>query len=100
MRNVTPNAVPLFARIDFAPSTTYEQAAAILGRVHYPWTCDEPNSNIPPPLSERQKAYATIRLLLISYSDWYQLIHIVSSPSVNLVEGTALYPCPWPSPSR
>ena len=94
IRNVTPNAIPLFASIIFTPSTTYEQAVAIIGGDPYPWTCDEPRSNIPPPLSERQQAFASTHALLISYPVWDQLQRIASSPSVVMVEGTPLYPCP------
>ena len=94
IRNVTPNALPLFATIHFTAATTYEQAVAIIGGDPYPWWCDEPRSNIPPPISERQHSFATTHWLLISYPVWDQLTRIASSPNVTLVEGTVLYPCP------
>jgi hypothetical protein len=99
IHNVGPNNWRLFVRITFTPPTTYEQAVAVLetgpgARPPYPWPCDEPPSPTPPPLSDRQAAYAATHTLLISYPVWDELIWIASAPQVVSVDGTYVYPCP------
>lgn len=97
IHNAQPDNIPLFVRITFAPSTTYEQAVAALETVPkepYPWTCDEPRSNLPPPPAERKSTYDTTHSLLLSYATWEQLTQIASLPQVVSVDGTYVYPCP------
>jgi hypothetical protein len=94
-----PNNIPLFVRITFTPATSYAQAVALLeagpgARAPYPWTCDEPRSPTPPPLSDRQAAYAASHSLLLSYAVWDELVWIASAPQVVSVDGTYVYPCP------
>jgi hypothetical protein len=91
IHNASPTYVPLFASIQFAPVTTYEQAVAIIGGAPYPWSCDGvPRTPEPTP----QSAFATRHYLLLSYPTWDRLLHIASSPQVVSVDGTPLYPCP------
>lgn len=94
IHHASPDAVPLFARITFTSSTTYEQAVGILEREPYPWDCDEPRSFVPPPLAERRAAFSGSHTLLISYPTWEELQRIASSAQVISVDGTPLYPCP------
>ncbi|HEX6541876.1 MAG TPA: hypothetical protein VF040_08995 [Ktedonobacterales bacterium] len=90
----SPDYIPLFASITFTRGTSYDQAVAILQRHVYPWTCDEPRSNIPPPLAEQQASFSASHALLMSYPVWDELLRIASSTQVIAVEGTVLYPCP------
>lgn len=97
IHNAQPDNIPLFVRVTFTPSTTYEQAIAALNalpKAPYPWTCDEPRSNVPPPLDERKAAYAATHSLLLSYATWKQVIQMASLPQVVSVDGTYVYPCP------
>lgn len=94
IHNASPTYIPLFASITFTVDTTFDQATAILRGHVYPWTCDEPRSNDPPPLAEQRANFAAWHGLLMSYPTWDELEHIASSPQVVSVEGTPLYPCP------
>jgi hypothetical protein len=94
IHNASPEDWPLFASITFTADTTYDQATAILHRHFYPWTCDEPRSNEPPPLAVLHANFAKWHGLLMSYPTWDELVRIASSPQVVSVEGTSLYPCP------
>jgi hypothetical protein len=93
IHDVTPDALPLFARITFTPTTTYDQAVAILDHDPYPWNCDDPRTPIPPSLAEQRAAFASLHTLLISYPGWELLKRIASSPRVTSVDGIALYMC-------
>ncbi len=93
IHNASPDYIPLFASITFTRATTYDQATAILQGHVYPWTCDEPRSNVPPPPAEQRANFAAWHGLLMSYPTWDELVRIASSPQVVSVEGTALYPC-------
>jgi hypothetical protein len=94
IHNASPKDWPLFASITFTADTTYDQAQAILHRHVYPWTCDEPRSNEPPPIAELLANFAAGHYLLMSYPTWDELMRIAASPQVVSVEGTPLYPCP------
>lgn len=94
IHNASPTYIPLFASITFTADTTFDQATAILRGHVYPWICDEPRSNEPPPLAEQRANFAAWHGLLMSYPTWDDLEHIASSPQVVSAEGTALYPCP------
>lgn len=94
IHNVSPGNFTLFASITFTVDTTYDQAVAIMRGHIYPWTCDEPRSNTPPPSTEQRTNFATWHGLLMSYPTWDELVRIASVPQVVTVEGTPLYPCP------
>lgn len=94
IHNASAKDWPLFATITFTADTTFDQATAILRGHFYPWTCDEPRSNVPPPLAEQRADFATAHTLRMSYPTWDELTRIASSPQVVSVEGGALYPCP------
>jgi hypothetical protein len=94
IHNASPKDIPLFTSITFTADTTYDQATAILHRHFYPWTCDEPRSDEPPPLAVLHANFAKSHGLLMSYPTWDELVRIASSPQVVSVEGTSLYPCP------
>jgi hypothetical protein len=94
IHNASPKDIPLFASITFTSDTTYDQAIAILRGHVYPWTCDEPRSDEPPPLAVLQANFAKWHGLLMSYPVWDELVRIASSPQVVSVDGTSLYPCP------
>jgi hypothetical protein len=94
IHNASPKDWSLFASITFTADTTYDQAQAILRGHVYPWTCDEPRSNVPPPAAELRANFAAGHYLLMSYPTWDELMRIASSPQVVSVEGTPLYPCP------
>lgn len=94
IHNASPEDWPLFASITFTADTTYDKATAILHGHFYPWTCDEPRSDEPPPLAVLQANFAKWHGLLMSYPTWDELVRIASSPQVVSVEGTSLYPCP------
>ncbi len=94
IHNASPDQFSLFASITFTTDTTYNQATAILRGHVYPWTCDEPRSNVPPSVAEQQASFAAGHYLLMSYPTWDELTRIASSPRVVSVEGTPLYPCP------
>ena len=99
IHNAAPSYIPLFVRITFTSSTTYEQAVSILesgpsARAPYPWNCDEPRSPTPPPLPDRQAAYDASHSLLLSYAVWDELVWLASSSQVVSVDGTYVYPCP------
>jgi hypothetical protein len=94
IHNASPGYIPLFASVTFTVDTTYDQAQAILRGHVYPWTCDEPRSDAPPPLAEQQANFAAWHGLLMSYPTWDELARIASSPQVVSVDGTPLYPCP------
>jgi hypothetical protein len=94
IHNASPDQFSLFASVTFTTDTPYDQAVAILRGHVYPWTCDEPRSNIPPPLSVQQANFGAWHGLLMSYPTWDELLRIASAPQVVSVEGTPLYPCP------
>ena len=99
IHNVTAARIPLFVRVTFSPTTSYDQAVAILNAdpypsQPYPWTCDDPRSPTPPPLAERRATFAATHSLLLSYAGWDQLTRIVASDSVISVDAAPIYPCP------
>jgi hypothetical protein len=94
IHNASPDQFSLFASVTFTTDTTYDQAVAIMRGHVYPWTCDEPRSNTPPPLSVQRANFATWHGLLMSYPTWEELLRIASAPQAVSVEGTPLYPCP------
>jgi hypothetical protein len=94
IHNASADNMPLSASITFTADTTYDQATAILRGHVYPWTCDEPRSDEPPPLAVLHANFAKSHGLLMSYPTWDELVRIASSPQVVSVEGTSLYPCP------
>ena len=94
IHNASPDQFSLFASVTFTTDTTYNQAYAIMRGHVYPWTCDEPRSNTPPPLSVQRANFAAWHGLLMSYPTWDELLRIASAPQVVSVEGTPLYPCP------
>jgi hypothetical protein len=93
IHNVTPNSLPSFETVTFTPSTTFEQAVAILGSAPYPWDCDDPRTPVPPTTNAQRAAFSTSHTLFIEYASWNRLTHIASSPQVISVDGTALYQC-------
>jgi len=94
IHNASAHNLPLSATVIFTADTTYDQATAILQGHVYPWTCDEPRSNVPPPLAEQLANFAKWHSLNMFYPAWDELVRIASSPQVVSVEGGALYPCP------
>lgn len=97
IHNVTPNAAePLFASIFFTPSTTYEQAAAILGRAPLAWFCDGVPSRVSyqSEFAAGRAAFVTSHTLYISYPYWDLLKRIASSSLVVGISGFSPYPCP------
>ena len=94
IHNASADDMPLSASITFTADTTYDQAAAILRGHVYPWTCDEPRSNVPPSVAEQLANFAAWHSLNMFYPAWDELVRITSSPQVVSVEGGALYPCP------
>jgi hypothetical protein len=94
IHNASANNMPLSATITFTADTTYDQATAILRGHVYPWTCDEPRSNVPPSAAEQLANFATRHSLNMFYPAWDELVRIATSPQVVSVEGGALYPCP------
>lgn len=94
MHNASADDMPLSASIIFTADTTYDQATAILRGHVYPWTCDEPRSNVPPSVAEQRANFATSHSLNMFYPAWDELVRIAASPQVVSVEGGALYPCP------
>jgi hypothetical protein len=95
--HVTPGTYPLFVRITFTETTTYEQATATLqaaGQNEYPWTCDDPRTPVPPPLADRRAAFAASNFLLISYPmDDNQLDQLAASAQVVSVDAYPVYMC-------
>ena len=94
IHNASAGNMPLSATITFAADTTFDQATAILRGHVYPWTCDEPRSNVPPPVAEQLANFAKWHSLNMFYPAWDELVRIAASPRVVSVEGGALYPCP------
>jgi len=94
IHNASADNMPLSTSITFTSDTTYDQAAAILRGHVYPWTCDEPRSNVPPSTAEQPANFARWHSLNMFYPAWDELVRIASSPQVVSVEGGALYPCP------
>lgn len=94
IHNASADDMPLSASITFTADTTFDQATAILRGHVYPWTCDEPRSNVPPPLAEQHARFARWHSLNMFYPTWDELVRIAASPRVVSVEGGALYPCP------
>jgi hypothetical protein len=93
IHNATPSSIPFVVAVRFRPSTTFDQAVAILGSTRYPWGCDDPRTPIPPSLDEQRAAFDTSHTLFIEYPSWDQLTHIAASPQVTSVDGVALYQC-------
>ncbi len=94
---IPPGTSPLFARITFTTSTTYEQAVAILtaaGDSPYPWTCDNPRSPTPPPLAQLRAAFASSHQLLVSYPSDSLLNQLASTSQVVSVDAVPLFMCP------
>ena len=94
IHNATPGDFLLFVRITFTPSTTYEQAVAILGQDPYPWTCDDPRTPVPPSPAEQAATFASSHTLIVESPAWDVLTRIAASPQVISVDGAALYQCP------
>ncbi len=94
IHNASADDMPLSASITFTADTTYDQATAILRGHVYPWTCDEPRSNLPPSTAEQLANFARWHSLNMFYPAWDELVRIASSSQVVSVEGGALYPCP------
>jgi hypothetical protein len=99
IHNVSADSIPLFVRITFTNSTSYDQAVAILesgprGESPDPWGCDDPRSPTPPPYDVRQSAYDGSHALLIEYPAWDELRWLASSPLVIAVDGGAVFMCP------
>src|SRR5262249_48686449 len=93
IHDVTPNSLPLFVKVTFTTSTSFEEAVAVLGSDPYPWDCDDPRTPVPPSTDEQRAAFAVLHTLIIEYVSWDRLTHIASSPHVSSVDGTALYQC-------
>ena len=93
IHNASADDMSLSASITFTADTTYDQATAILRGHVYPWTCDEPRSNVPPSAAEQLANFAARHSLNMFYPAWDELVRIASSPQVVSVEGGALYPC-------
>ena len=94
---IPPGTSPLFARITFTTSTTYNQAVAILtaaGGSSYPWTCDNPRTPTPPPLAQLRAPFASSHQLLVSYPCDSLLNQLASSSQVVSVDATPLFMCP------
>ena len=94
---IPPGTSPLFARITFTTSTTYEQAVAILtaaGDSPYPWTCDDPRTPTSPPLAQLHTAFASSHQLLVSYPSDSLLNQLASSSQVVSVDAVPLFMCP------
>ena len=94
IHNAAADDMPLSASITFTADITYDQATAILRGHVYPWTCDEPRSNVPPSAAEQLANFARWHSLNMFYPAWDELVRIAASPQVVSVEGGALYPCP------
>jgi len=95
--DIPPGTSPLFARITFTTSTTYEQAVAILtaaGDSPYPWTCDNPRTPTPPPLAQLRAAFASSYQLLVSYPSDSLLNQLASSSQVVSMDAAPLFMCP------
>jgi hypothetical protein len=95
--HVPPGTSPLFARITFTTSITYDQAVAILtaaGDSPYPWTCDNPRTPTPPPLAQLRAAFASSHQLLVSYPSDSLLNQLASSSQVVSVDAVPLFMCP------
>jgi hypothetical protein len=91
--NASESDVPIFVKVSFTPSTTFDQAIDILGGNPYPWTCDEPRSSTPPSIVEQRASFAATHSLFFSYPTWSQLTHAAASPHVISVDGVGLMPC-------
>ncbi len=94
IHNASADDMPLSATVIFTADTTFDQATAILRGHVYPWTCDEPRSNVPPSVAEQLANFAARHSLNMFYPAWDELVRIAASPQVVSVEGGALYPCP------
>jgi hypothetical protein len=94
IHNASAHNMPLSATVTFTADTTFDQATAILQGHVYPWTCDEPRSNVPPSAAEQLANFAKWHSLNMFYPAWDELVRIAASPQVVSVEGGALYPCP------
>ncbi|HEU4784518.1 MAG TPA: hypothetical protein VFS83_14350 [Ktedonobacterales bacterium] len=94
IHNASADDMPLSASITFTADTTFDQATAILRGHVYPWTCDEPRSNVPPSVAEQHANFARWHSLNMFYPAWDELVRIAASPQVVSVEGGTLYPCP------
>ena len=95
--HIPPGTSPLFARVTFTTSTTYDQAVAILtaaGDSPYPWTCDNPRTPTPPPLAQLRAAFASSHQLLVSYPSDSLLNQLASSSQVVSVDAVPLFMCP------
>ncbi len=104
IHNMGPDTAPLFVRVTFTPTTTYEQAVAIVQNsptpAHvYPWTCDDPRTPIPPSDAdlkvafEGSAAFKGSHSVLLSYAPWDAITRIAASPQVVSIEPDALYQC-------
>jgi hypothetical protein len=95
--HVPPGTFQLFASITFTPSTTFDQAVAILkaaGQTPYPWICDDPRTPVPPSLAQQRTEFLSSHQLRLSYPNDNQLNQIASSPQVVSVDPYPAYICP------
>lgn len=104
IHNMGPDTAPLFVRVTFTPTTTYQQAVAIVQNgptpAHvYPWTCDDPRTPTPPSDADLRAAFegsASFKgahSVLLSYAPWDAITRIAASPQVVSIEPDALYQC-------
>ena len=92
IHNASPDSVPLYARITYTITTTYNQAVALLPN-GATWNCDG-IPRTPFPANYIQTLYTTSHMLWMSYPTWDVLVQIASSPYVTSVDGEPGSPCP------
>lgn len=98
IHNMGPDTAPVFVRITFTTSTTYEQAVSIVqsgptpANIH-PWNCDDPRSPTPPATADLKAAFDESHTLLLSYAPWNALTRIAAAPKVISIDPAALYMC-------
>ncbi len=87
----------LSVSVTFIPSTSYDQAAALLkaaGENLYPWNCDDPRTPTAPTLAQQRTVFVSTHLLVIFYPDRLGLDTLASSPQVISIDPYPLYMCP------
>lgn len=99
IHDITPESMPLFARVTFDPAISYDQALAILvaepyPAIPYPWLCDDPRTPVPPTLAELRASFATTHAIYLASPTWDQVTRIASTDRVVTVDAAPLYMCP------